>query len=142
MEFILNTGRTIWQGEAIEAGKDLDLYVKAAAVVYINEEDMEKLGIKEGDNVKVKSEWGEVVVKAKKAIEKNQEGMVFIPMGPWANLLVPPETDSTGMPHLKGYPQFKVTIEKTNEKVLDMKELMKKYYIKRGREKVKSWSIL
>lgn len=38
MKAILNTGRTIWQGQAIEAGKDLDLYIDAAAVVYMNRE--------------------------------------------------------------------------------------------------------
>ncbi|ADG13785.1 tungsten-dependent formylmethanofuran dehydrogenase subunit FwdD [Methanocaldococcus infernus] len=143
MRFRLNTGRTIWQGQAIEAGKDLDLYVKAAAVVYINEEDMEKLGIKEGDNVKVKSDWGEVVLKAKKAIERNPEGYVYVPMGPWANLLVSPETHSTGMPDLKGFPDLYVTIEKTNEEVLDMKRLMKRYYLTKGaRKEVKTWNIL
>lgn len=53
--------------------KNLDLYVKAAGVVYINEEDMEKLGVKEGDKVKVKSEYGEVVVYVKKQLKECQK---------------------------------------------------------------------
>ncbi|AAB99170.1 formylmethanofuran dehydrogenase, subunit D (tungsten) (fwdD) [Methanocaldococcus jannaschii DSM 2661] len=129
MKFFLNTGRTIWQGEAMEAGKNLDLYVKAAGVVYINEEDMEKLGVKEGDKVKVKSEYGEVVVYVKKATERMPEGMIYIPMGPWANCVVKPDTHSTGMPTFKGYPGFYVEVEKTDEEFLDMRSLMRKKYI-------------
>ncbi|AEF96027.1 tungsten-dependent formylmethanofuran dehydrogenase subunit FwdD [Methanotorris igneus] len=124
-KFYLNTGRTIWQGEAIEAGKNLDLYVKAAAVCYINEDEMKDLGLKEGDKIKVKSEYGEVVVFAKKAREPMPKGMVYIPMGPWANKIVCPETDSTAMPSLKG--PVLVEIEKTDEEFLDMPKLMRTY---------------
>jgi formylmethanofuran dehydrogenase subunit D len=125
MKFYLNTGRTIWQGEAIEAGKNLDLYVKAAGVCYINEDEMKELGIKEGDKIKVKSEYGEVVVFAKKATEPMPKGMVYIPMGPWANKVVLPETDSTAMPSYKG--PLPVEIEKTDEEFLDMPRLMRTY---------------
>ncbi|AEH06843.1 tungsten-dependent formylmethanofuran dehydrogenase subunit FwdD [Methanothermococcus okinawensis] len=127
MKFKLNTGRTIWQGEAIEAGKNLEMYRKAAGVCYFNEEDMFKLGIKEGDSVKVKSEYGDVVVKAKKTTQTMPEGMVFIPMGPWANCVVLPETKSTAMPSFKG--PLEVEIEKTDEEVPIMMDLMRKKYI-------------
>ncbi|WP_423793294.1 tungsten-dependent formylmethanofuran dehydrogenase subunit FwdD [Methanocaldococcus indicus] len=129
MKFRLNTGRTIWQGEGIEAGKNLKLYKKAAAVVYINKEDMEKLGVKEGDKVKVKSSFGSVVLYVKEADERNPEGHIFIPMGPWANVVVDPDTTSTGMPYLKGSPDQFVKIEKTDEEVLDMEDLMKTVYL-------------
>ncbi len=127
MRFKLNTGRTIWQGEAIEAGKNLELYRKAAGVCYINEEDMAKLGVNEGDSVKVVSEYGDVVVSVKKANQPMPEGMVFIPMGPWANCVVLPETNSTAMPSFKG--PIYVDIEKTNEEVPIMMDLMRKKYI-------------
>ncbi|HIQ39031.1 MAG TPA: protein fwdD [Methanothermococcus okinawensis] len=129
MKFILNTGRTIWQGEAIEAGKNLEMYRKAAAVCYINKEDMEKLDLKDGDTVKVISEYGDVVVYAKEASEHMPEGMVFIPMGPWANCVISPETDSTGMPSFKDVPVEIVKAER--EEVLSMPELMRKKYIER-----------
>jgi len=55
--------------------------------------------------------------------------MVFMPMGPWANLVVSPETDSTGMPSFKG---VVVEIEKADgEEVLSMAELMRKKYLER-----------
>jgi len=129
MKFILNTARTIWQGEAIEAGKNLEMYRKAAAVCYINKEDMEKLGIKDGDTVKVVSEYGDVVVYAKEASEPMSEGMIFMPLGPWANCVISPETDSTGMPSLKDIPVEIVKVE--GEEVLSMSELMRKKYLER-----------
>ncbi len=124
MKFILNTGRTVWQGQAIEAGKDLKMYVDAAAICQMNKEKMEELGIKEGDNVKVVSEYGEVVVKVVEAKEELPEGMVYIPMGPWANKVVRANTDSTATPSFKGVP---VEIVPSDEPVLDMPTLMKTY---------------
>ncbi|WP_421076998.1 tungsten-dependent formylmethanofuran dehydrogenase subunit FwdD [Methanothermococcus sp. Ax23] len=127
MKFKLNTGRTIWQGEAIEAGKNLEMYRKAAGVCYLNEDDMVKLGVEDGDAVKVTSEYGDVVVSVKKATEPMPEGMAYIPMGPWANCVVIPETESTAMPSYKG--PIDVEIEKTDEEVPIMMELMRKKYI-------------
>ncbi len=127
MKFELNTGRTIWQGEAIEAGKNLELYRKAAGVCYINEEEMKELGLNEGDSIKVISEYGDVVVSVKKANQPMPKNMIFIPMGPWANCVVMPETHSTAMPSFKG--PIEVEIEKTDEEVPTMMELMRKKYI-------------
>jgi formylmethanofuran dehydrogenase subunit D len=127
MKFRLNTGRTIWQGEAIEAGKNLELYRKAAGVCYINEEDMNAMGLNEGDSIKVASEYGDVVVCVKRATETMPAGMIYIPMGPWANCVVMPETNSTAMPSFKG--PIDVEVEKTDEEVPTMMELMRKKYI-------------
>lgn len=49
------------------------------------------------------------------------KGMIFIPMGPYANMVIDPSTDGTGMPQFKG---VKGTVEKTDEKVLSVKELL------------------
>lgn len=126
-EYELSTGRTVWQGEAIEAGKNLEMYKKAAAVCFMNKEDMERDGFEEGENVKVISEYGEVVVKVYPTTQEMFERHVFIPMGPWANLVVKPHTESTAMPSFKG--PLKVKIEKTDEEVLPMEKLIKKYYL-------------
>jgi len=128
-EFTLITGRTIWQGEAIETGKDEEIYPEAVAVCYFNPADMEELGIRDGDPVRVRSEHGEVVVRARAAeTDVPPRGVVFIPMGPWANRVVDPDTASTGMPGFKG---VKVEVEPTDEEpVEDMSELMRKEYLK------------
>lgn len=124
MKVILNTGRTIWQGQAIESGKDLPMYVNTAAIAYINKDMMEELGVNEGDNIKIVSEYGNVVVKVLKAREELPDGMIYTPMGPWANRVIRPNTDSTATPSFKDIP---VDIEPTEEAVLDMPDLMKVY---------------
>jgi len=124
MKVILNTGRTVWQGEAIESGKDLQMYVDYAAKCDLSADQFEKLGIKEGDNVEIVSEHGDVVLKALKAKEALPEGMIYVPMGPWANRVVSPDLESTAMPSFKGVP---VEIFSTDKPVLDMPTLMKVY---------------
>ena len=57
------------------------------------------------------------MVRAVKTTQGPHPGLVFIPMGPWANQVTSPNTYPTGMPHFKG---VKVTIEPApNEKVLN-----------------------
>jgi len=124
MKVILNTGRTVWQGEAIESGKDLKMYVDYAAVCNMSANQFEELGIKEGDNVEILTEHGDVVLKSVKAKEALPEGMVYVPMGPWANRVVKPDTESTAMPSFKGVP---VELVATDKPVLDMPTLMKVY---------------
>lgn len=124
MKVILNTGRTIWQGQAIESGKDLKMYIDAAAICNMNEDMMEDLRIKAGDNIKVVSDYGDVVVKVVMAKEALPAGMIYVPMGPWANRVIRPNTDSTATPSFKNVP---VDITPTDEEVLDMPTVMKVY---------------
>lgn len=124
MNVILNTGRTVWQGQAIESGKDLQMYIDAAAICHINKDMMEDLGVKPGDNIKVVSEYGDVVVKVVATNETLPEGMIYIPMGPWANRVIRANTDCTATPSFKNVP---VDITPTDEEVLDMPTLMKVY---------------
>ncbi|EKF87086.1 tungsten-dependent formylmethanofuran dehydrogenase subunit FwdD [Methanobacterium formicicum] len=124
MRVILNTGRTVWQGQAIESGKDLQMFINAAAICHINQDMMDELGIKDGDNVKIVSEYGDVIVKAVNTKEELPDGMVYVPMGPWANRVIRPNTDSTATPSFKNVP---VDLNPTEEPVLDMPTLMKGY---------------
>jgi formylmethanofuran dehydrogenase subunit D len=124
MNVILNTGRTIWQGQAIESGKDLRMYVDAAAICHMNPEMMEEIGLTVGDNIQVLSDFGDVVVKVVGTNETLPPGMIYIPMGPWANRVIDPDTDSTATPRFKNIP---VEINPTDEEVLNMPTLMKVY---------------
>lgn len=124
MRVILNTGRTVWQGQAIESGKDLQMFINAAAICHINQDMMDELGIKDGDNVQIVSEYGDVIVKAVNTNEELPDGMVYVPMGPWANRVIRPNTDSTATPSFKNVP---VDLTPTEEPVLDMPTLMKVY---------------
>jgi formylmethanofuran dehydrogenase subunit D len=100
----LLTGRTIEQGVGKERGKASEDYFESVAVCYVDPEDMKRLGMKEGSNVCVSTDYGSVILKALKSPRGPHPGIVFIPYGAWANAVVDPETDSIGMPSLKGIP--------------------------------------
>ena len=120
----LISGRTIQQGVAIEGGKEKPLYRTSCGIIEIDHEDLKKLGAWKNTNVKVTSPHGSVIVKAIEATQGPHPGVAFIPMGPWANSIVDPNTYSTGMPTFKGTP---VTIEVAiNEPILLGIELVQK----------------
>lgn len=126
IEVTLITGRTIGQGESMEKSKLSSEYTKNTAVCELDPEDMASLGIKEGDNVKVSSKAGEVIVKAAETDQGPHVGIAFIPLGPWANAITGAGSDSTGMPPFKG---IDVKIEGApGAKVLGAIELIKEVY--------------
>jgi len=87
----------------------------------MNEEDMKRLGIQDGDKVRVTTKFGSVVLTAKKSRRIKSPGTAFIPYGPWANFIMDSATDGTGMPLLKGMP---AQVEPTDEKVLTIRDLI------------------
>jgi len=118
--FVLNTGRSLMQGISMEAeSKWSKKYFDAVAIVEMNPSDISDLGIK--DRVKIYNEHGVVVLRVKPN-NNIPRGQVFIPMGPWANLLTDPNTDATGMPYLKG---VKVFIESTDEPLTTLVDVLK-----------------
>jgi len=100
----LITGRTIQQGVSMEAGKEKPAYRDACGIIEIDSSDFRRLGIWRNSNVRVTSAFGSVVVKAVDATQGPHPGLAYIPMGPWANMVVDPNTYSTGMPTFKGTP--------------------------------------
>ena len=119
----LLTGRTIEQGVGKERGKASKEYVESVSVCYMDPEDLKKLGIKEKSNVLVSTEYGSVVVKAMKSLRGPHPSVIYIPYGPWANVIVNPETHGIGMPSLKGIP---AQIEPAPDKpLLSLEELLK-----------------
>ncbi len=120
----LISGRTIQQGVAIEGGKEKPLYRTACGIIEMDNEDLKKLGAWKSTNVRVTSDHGSVIVKAIEATQGPHPGVAFIPMGPWANSVVDPNTYSTGMPTFKGTPvKIEVAI---NEPILLGIELVQK----------------
>ncbi|MHC1567402.1 MAG: molybdopterin dinucleotide binding domain-containing protein [Candidatus Syntropharchaeia archaeon] len=65
-------------------------YRMKSAVIILDPEDMKRIGVKEGKNVKVFNEYGSVVVVAKKS-EDEHKGLGFMPNGIYANALIPPD---------------------------------------------------
>jgi len=123
LKVTLLTGRTIEQGVGKERGKSSKEYVESVSVCFMDPEDMKKLGVKDGVNVQVSTAFGSVVVKAKKSLRAPHQGVIFIPYGLWANVVVDPETHGIGMPSFKGVP---ATVEPAPDKpVLGLEELLK-----------------
>ena len=120
----LISGRSIQQGVAIEGGKEKPAYCTAAGIIELDLSDLKKLGAWKSTNVRVTSDYGSVVVKAIETTQGPHPGLAFIPMGPWANSIVNPNTYSTGMPTFKGTP-VKIDVA-MNESVLLGIELVQK----------------
>ncbi len=128
LQVTLLTGRTIEQGVGKEQGKASKEYAESVSVCFIDLEDLKKLGIEEKTNVLVSTIYGSVVLRALKSPQAPHLGIIFIPYGPWANVIVDPETDNVGMPSLKGIP---AEIEPAGDNpLLSLKELLKTMFRK------------
>lgn len=123
--FLLVTGRTIYQGVGKEYGKLSKEYFESVSICEMDPEDMKELDIRENQNIKVTTDFGSVVVKAVESLRAPHHKIAYIPYGPWASLVVNPRTHGTGMPSLKGIP---AVIESSSEEVLELSELLEKYY--------------
>lgn len=121
MRVLIITGRTINQGCHKERGKLSKKYAESVSICEMSEEDMQKLGIKDGDRIKITTKYGSIVLTARRSKKIQQPGIVFIPYGPWANYVIDSSTEGTGMPLLKGLPAY---IEPTAEEVLSIKEMI------------------
>lgn len=95
----LITGRSIRQGTGISAGKERQEYRDATEVVQLNPSDMDSWGVREGDSVRLTSEFGSVQVACRSA--DVPEGLAFMPFGSACNRLVGGETYASGMPDSK-----------------------------------------
>ena len=120
---ILLTGRTINQGVALEGGKTTKENVRAAAICAFDTDDFKKLDTLVGTPVKIITDHGEVIVYSTLSEEGPHPGIIFIPMGPWANQVVNPDSQSCGTPTYKGM-KAKVEVVKSG-KVLDALDLIK-----------------
>lgn len=93
------TGRSTKQGTGISTGKEQPDYQEATNAIELNSADMERSGWKDGDPVKLKSEFGSAEVKCRKG--DIPEGLGFMAFGPACNKLIGGETYASGMPDSK-----------------------------------------
>ncbi len=100
-EFILITGRTLKQGLALILGKESPEYIDEVSMVEMNKENMEQMGLQDGRQVRLGTEYGKITVRCRSSTALPQ-GVLFMPYGPPANILIGPDTGSTGMPDSKG----------------------------------------
>ncbi|HTY62504.1 MAG TPA: molybdopterin dinucleotide binding domain-containing protein [Acidobacteriota bacterium] len=110
MSFVFISGRSTNQGRYINIGKDTDEYRAMVNVLSMNDQDIARLGLSPGTQVRVRSEWGESIFKC--AEGELPEGIVFALYGPPTSPLIGGQTDGTGMPAQKG---FEVEIEAVDQ---------------------------
>ena len=121
LKALLISGRTLKQGMGVEMGKETEEYQLEASSIELNGEDAAELGVKNGDTISVRSKHGEIVLRCR-INDSLPRGLVFVPYGPWVNVLISPETDGDGMPNYKG---IEVELEKKEgAKVLTIEELI------------------
>ena len=126
----LLTGRTIDQGKWKECGKLSGGYQENASTCQMDPEDMRRLGVRDGQPVRVTTKFGSVVLRASRSRRTPHPGVAFIPYGPWASVVMDPTTHGTGMPSLKGIP---AEIEPAPEgRVLSLQELLQQVYGGKG----------
>jgi len=122
----LLTGRTITQGVGKELGKLSEEYLGSVAICEMDPEDLRLLSVRENENVRVATEFGSVVLRARESQRAPHPGVAYIPYGLWANVIIGPRTHGTGMPSFKGVP---AEIEPAQrEKTVGMREMLRTLY--------------
>lgn len=106
---ILVPGRSQKQGTSLNEGKLKDEYLKVTSTAELNEKDMRRLQLSDGDKIRLKSDVGQTVVTCiSKKDEDLPSGMIFIPYGPPSSQLMGSDTAASGMPMSK-HMEVKVT---------------------------------
>lgn len=96
---ILIPGRSNKQGTSLNVGKLKKEYLEVTSTVEMNTDDMERLGLKDGDAVRLSNEVGEAVVRCKGRKPADlPSGMLFIAYGPPSSQLMEGDTAGSGMP--------------------------------------------
>ena len=74
-------------------------YLEVTSTLEMNKDDMEKIGLVDGDKVRLSNEIGETIVSCiGKKPEDLSEGVLFIPYGPHSSQLMASDTAGSGMP--------------------------------------------
>ena len=101
--FILIPGRTSKQGCGISEGKYGDTYQSEINCLHVSDDDMQRLGLQQGEHVRLTSPHGQVEVPVTPV--KSDElpaGLLFIPYGTLSSRLMGGDTHGSGMPTSKG----------------------------------------
>ncbi len=105
-QFVLIPGRSSRQGVTLNEGKYTDGYLDETSTLRMNPNDMQRMGVSTGDEVRMWNDIGEVVVPCLDAKDECPEGLVFICYGDKSSQLMGGETHGSGMPDSKGLDVF------------------------------------
>ena len=99
LKLTLITGRSTKQGTGISTGKERSEYREATSGIELNQADMERSGLHDGDEVRLTTQFGTADVRCRRG--EIPEGLAFIAFGPACNRLIGGETQASGMPDSK-----------------------------------------
>jgi formylmethanofuran dehydrogenase subunit D len=103
-KMLLIAGRSTKQGVNLNIGKHSDEYREVTSTLEMNAEDMARLGLRDGDRVRLRTAVGEAVVRCKsRKPEELPSGVLFLPYGPASSQLMNGDTAGTGMPLSKSF---------------------------------------
>lgn len=132
LEVILTTGRTIEQGITLAGIKISEEAREATGVCFMDPQDMNTLKLVANQNVEVKTSEGKIVVQARESTDAPHKGIIFMPLGIYANWIIPTGKAGIGVPRFKG---VKATIKKTKKSVPEVDDLLAKLLVEKNKEK-------
>ena len=97
-EVAIITIRDIFQYEAQKKGLHAVEYQSKSAQIFLDKQDIEKIGLKDGQRVVVKNDVGKVVVKALLSDDDPHPGLAFMVESPWSNQLIRDDVCAPGAP--------------------------------------------
>jgi len=107
--FVVIPGRTSRQGTSLNVGKHTPEYQRETSTVWMSLEDWQRLGLKPGARLRLRSAHGEAEAWAEPGKPGElPAGALFLAYGHTSSLLMGGDTHGTGMPDSKG---LDVTVE-------------------------------
>ncbi|MDD1742284.1 MAG: formylmethanofuran dehydrogenase [Methanotrichaceae archaeon] len=97
-EIKIITFEDIFQREAMKKGIFTDDYQKLSAQIIMDKQDMEKIGVKDGQNAKIENDVGSIVATVKLSDDEPHPGIAFMATSPWINQLVKEDVCQTSRP--------------------------------------------
>ena len=120
MEFLLNTIRKVDNDQTKEIGlSNTEKLDEKLAIIFLNPEDLEKYNLKKSSNVRVASEFGDVIVKVE-TDEGMPYGVVAMPVSLWSNQITGNRDNNLLFKNIK------VSLEPTTKAILTFSEIINK----------------
>lgn len=120
-EIKITTHRDIFQVEALENDRFGEDYKKLSACIVLDKKDLNRLGFKPGDRVRVSNNYGSIVVEVKESRKDEPGGTAYMVNSPWSNSLVSDDTGGKGIPLFK---YITARISLTKEEITPLESLI------------------
>ncbi|MFW9972914.1 MAG: molybdopterin dinucleotide binding domain-containing protein [Candidatus Odinarchaeota archaeon] len=121
MEMIANTMRMVDNDQAREyAFGDTNSLKEKLGIGFINPTDSKELNLKSGLNIRLKNNFGSVVLKPKED-EDVPVGTIIIPVSIWANQITRIENNEPI------YKNIRVNVEVTSDSVLGINDILSRF---------------